>query len=306
MHHHAKTQEILSKMHPVTHKDRPLFDTYFSQYRQEVCECTFSDIFVRAELRHFLWCEYDGHLIVAFRSGDCCLQVLPPAGPHPEKILTQKFEGICDYHWVRVPESLMQKVPDGPWEFDRNNSDYLYLLSDLRSLAGKKYDGKRNFVKRMQAQNPVVKPLDVSMAEDCIRIQELWLETLQGNPTAKDESTSLTKAMQYFDVLPLQGIGVFIEDKMVGFAIGEPLNDDTFIEHFEKALPGYTGLYPFLTNEFAKTVPEKYIYLNREQDLGLEGLRKAKESWNPVGLQKKYTWKVHCEGVVKEPGEMTV
>ena len=75
---------------------------------------------------------------------------------------------------------------------------------------------------------------------------------------------------------------------LVGFAIGEPLNATTFVEHFEKGLPEFTGIYPFILNEFAKSLPQQFTHLNREQDLGLEGLRKSKESWNPEYLERKY------------------
>ena len=292
-------------MRPVTLADRSTFDRYFTEFPPEPCECTFADIFVRAELRHFLWCECEGHLVVAFRGREGCLEFLPPAGPDPEHIMQEHFSGFERYHWARIPKPLTEKLPGVPWELDRNNSDYLYSLADLRALDGKKYDGKRNFIRRMEKENPEFRPITAAMATDCIRIQELWLETQLDNPTAKDESSSLMKAVQHWDHLALTGIGVFVGGEMVSFAIGEHLNPTTYVEHFEKALPGHTGLYPYTTHAFVQSVPAQYQLLNREQDLGIEGLRKSKESWNPVGMTEKYTWKVHGD-VCHLPGEMTV
>lgn len=300
-----RCQQILTRMHPITMAEKPLFDRYFSRYPQYVCEATFQDIFVRTELRHFLYFECDGHLLISFRSREGCLQLLPPVGPDPEKVMREGFEGFSKYHWVRIHEELAQKLRDKESELDLDNSDYLYSLEELRSLAGGKFDGKRNFVKRMEQRNPVLRRIDGSMAADLIAVQETWLESQSESQSARDESSALMKAATHYDALGLHGIAAEVDGEIVGFAIGEPLNAGTFIEHYEKALPGYTGLYPWLTHNFAKSVPPPYTILNREQDLGIEGLRKSKESWNPVGRTLKYTWKVHTDSC-PVPGEMTV
>jgi hypothetical protein len=282
-------------MKPITLDDQPLFERYLSQYPPTVSELTFADIFCRTELRHFLYCEYEGHLLVSFRSSDSCFSLLAPVGPHPERIIRENFDGLCRYTWARIDEELAGKLQDLPLQFDRENSDYLYSLEELRTLAGKKYDGKRNFIKRMAKLNPQVRELSKESALDCIRVQEEWLEGQQDNPTARDESTAFMKAMQHFGELALRGIGVFVEEKLIGFAIGESLNPTTYVEHFEKGLSDYIGIYPFLLNAFAKAVPAPFTLLNREQDKGIEGLRKSKESWNPTGLVKKYTWAITCD-----------
>jgi len=84
------------------------------------------------------------------------------------------------------------------------------------------------------------------------------------------------------------GVCIFIGDKLQGFIIGEKLNNTTIVEHTEKADTKYKGAYQYLLREFAKSVPDKYIYINREQDLGILGLRKAKMGYLPVKMIKQF------------------
>ena len=105
----------------------------------------------------------------------------------------------------------------------------------------------------------------------------------------------MIKALRHFDALTLYGTGVFAGGVLVAFAIGEPLNPSTFVEHFEKGMPGYPGVYQFLLQAFAQSIPDAFPFLNREQDLGIDGLRRAKESWHPAQLVEKYKVRVRCQ-----------
>ncbi len=186
---------------------------------------------------------------------------------------------------------------------DRDNSDYVYRVEDLRTLRGKEYHGKRNFVRRFtDLYHPEVRLLTAAQSPECIHIQERWLEGQRNNESARDESTALIKVLRHFDDLGLRGVGVFAGESLVAFAMGEPLNTSTIVEHFEKALPGYTGAYQFLLQAFAKSIPEGFLLLNREQDLGIEGLRRATESWHPAQLVEKYTMRV-CKKAEERPRE---
>jgi hypothetical protein len=170
-------------------------------------------------------------------------------------------------------------------------------VEDLRELHGKAYHGKRNLAERFfQSCRPEVRPLTGAAAVDCLHVQEHWLEGQRHDPSARDESSALVKALHHFDVLSLHGIGVYVAGALVAFAVGERLNPRTFVEHFEKALPGYTGAYQFLLRAFARSLPEDVPFLNREQDLGVEGLRRAKQSWHPALMVEKYTLKVCAAG----------
>jgi hypothetical protein len=185
---------------------------------------------------------------------------------------------------------------------DRANSDYIYPIEDLRQLSGKAYHAKRNHAHRFaDLHNPEVHPLTAELAAGCLHVQEQWLEGQRNNESARDESTALVKALRHFNQLHLKGVAVLVAGSVVAFAIGEPLNPTTYVEHFEKALPGYTGVYQFLLRAFAQAIPDDFVWLNREQDLGVEGLRRAKESWHPAFLVEKYTLRVRRQAVSREP-----
>jgi len=291
-----KKDELLRRLRPVTLADKPLFDRYLAEHPPAVSELTFTNVFCWAEVRHHLFCEHDGHLLITYRQGDCCLSFYPPVGPAPQAVMRQRFEGFRDYCWTRLDTGLATALaPELEPVLDRDNSDYVYRTQDLRELAGRAYHGKRNLAGRFeQRYRPEVRPLDASVMADCLHVQERWLEGLRHDPSARDESTALLKCLQHFEALGLRGVGVQVEGALVGFAVGEPLNPRTFVEHFEKALPGYTGAWQYLLTAFARSLPQDVPFLNREQDLGVEGLRRAKQGWHPVLLVDKYTLRIHA------------
>ena len=281
---------FLDRCKPVTIADKPIFDRYLKAYPPVISELTFTNIFAWAEVKHHLYCECDKHLLVTYRDAKSILYLLPPVGPNPLHIMEKPVMGCRHYRWSRISEHLAHTASLGIHPvYDRKNSDYVYAIADLRALAGKKYDGKRNFIRRCMKFGAEVRSLRASDAVECLRIQEQWLEHQKGNPSARDESTALMKTLEHLARLDVQGIVVMIDGKLAGFAIGEPLNATTFVEHFEKGLPDVTGMYPFLLHAFAKSIPDSFTFLNREQDLGIEGIRKAKESWHPAFLERKYT-----------------
>ncbi len=285
--------ELLERCRPITLEDKALFDKYLRAYPQRISEYTFTDMFAWAEIRHHLWCEYDGHLLVSLRDEKGMLNLLPPIGPDPARILRVPLEGCKKIRWSYITEHLAHTAGIGKPHYERKNSDYVYNLQDLRELKGKKYDGKRNFIKRMAKLEPTVRAMTAADVPACLRMEEQWLAA-QASPSAKDEATAMAKALMHFDAFGLHGICVFVGETLAGFAVGEPLNDTMFVEHFEKGLPEFTGIYPFVLNEFAKSIPARYTHLNREQDLGLEGLRKSKQSWNPEYLIHTFSLTVRC------------
>jgi hypothetical protein len=115
------------------------------------------------------------------------------------------------------------------------------------------------------------------------------------NPTLKQEDMAIRNVFHYSTELDTQGTVIMKDDMIAGFAIGEPLNNNTFVDHFEKADTQFPGIYQFLLHELVKSIPEQYRYINREQDLGIEGLRKAKMAYNPVKMIEKFI--IKCENI---------
>jgi len=168
--------------------------------------------------------------------------------------------------------------------------DYVYDVGDLRALKGSRYDAKRALIKKFGGYYAEVCELDASTAADFIRVEEEWciLKECAKKKALSDEDTAVREALANFQELKLSGVCLKIWGNIKGFAIGEPLNSGTYVGHFEKASIGFNGIYQALLNEFAKRIPNEFVLLNMEQDLGVEGLRKAKESYHPVKMIEKF------------------
>ena len=220
-----------------------------------------------------------------------------PFGPD----LKKGFELLREYTGMEFPPMWIQqgeryldfKLLFGEYyEFipQRDAFDYIYLQSDLANLSGKKYHSKRNhisaFTKKYNWRSEVISEQNIPQILECMeewyiqnsdKMDELML-------TEKDGVRFMLENMQ---TLNIRGLAIFIENKAVAFTLGSPINRDVFDVHIEKALPEYATAYTVINNEFAKALID-YKYINREDDLGLEGLRKAKLSYKPHILLKKY------------------
>ena len=177
------------------------------------------------------------------------------------------------------------------FEPDRDFYDYIYDKSDLASLAGKKYHAKRNHISRFERNyNWRYEEINKDNIESCFEVWRGWCEdkNCSGSGKLKKESCALGKALEHFEKLGLCGGLLFADDKPVAFCLGERQRSDTFITHYEKALPEYEGAYALINREFAKNTVGNFKYINREEDTGQEGLRKAKLSYHPAILLEKY------------------
>ena len=173
----------------------------------------------------------------------------------------------------------------------RERYDYIYNSSDLINLEGKKYHSKRNFINRFLRENPdwVYEDINKDNITECKDMHKKW-KHLNGNTdkdTNGEEKCALKSAIDNYEELDLLGGLIRAKDEIVAFTIGEQLSDETFVIHFEKAFSNITGTYPMINNQFAKINLSKYKYINREEDIGEEGLRKAKLSYYPEILLEK-------------------
>lgn len=173
---------------------------------------------------------------------------------------------------------------------DRDYFEYIYLSEDLAELKGRKYHGKRNHISKFKNQyNYTFELIDDHNKEDALLVSKLWCEqnVLGEDNGLTHEICAIRQAFRYFDELKFQGAVIKIDGKPVAMTAGERVCDDVFVVHFEKALPGYNGLYAAINNFFAKELTQ-YRYINREEDLGIEGLRKAKLSYRPSILLEEF------------------
>lgn len=174
--------------------------------------------------------------------------------------------------------------------------DYVYAIEDLAELKGRKYQKKRNHANRFRSEHPnyevlPLTPCNMDMARHMIND---WYKTRMKEDPDGDymlENIALAKACRYFSQLGMEGILLMEDDRVLAVTMGSQMAADTFDIHFEKAREEVDGAYTVVNQEFARYLRQKYpevAYLNREEDMGLEGLRKAKLSYHPHHLQEDY------------------
>ena len=169
---------------------------------------------------------------------------------------------------------------------DRNNFDYLYYRKDLAELSGREYHKKRNLVNGfINTYECIQRPLTKDNARDALVVLDKWRE----EKGSDGDYASAKEGIELFSELKLRGAVYYIEGKPVGYCMGEALAKGTmFAVHFEKAIDEYKGIYQFINQAFAQSLPAYFKVINREQDLGDEGLRQAKMTYRPFGFVKKY------------------
>jgi uncharacterized protein len=272
--------------------DKLIFDDFFNKYKQEISEMTFTNLFCWRNSKKNKFCIYKGHLIISYLE-DNITKYYAPIGEKAKDII---IELILEKNFLfeRVPENLINELNEEKnlinIEEQRMHFDYVYLIKDLNLMEGGKYVQKRNQIRQFEKNNPKICSLNKETAHKFAEFQETWkkMVSFDFNYIMQSEDEALTEALKNFEILNLNGICVHINDELKGFAIGEKLNETTYVEHFEKAVVNLTGTYQFTLKTFVDSIDKKFIYLNREQDLGVEGLSKAKQSWNPAFLIKKY------------------
>lgn len=179
---------------------------------------------------------------------------------------------------------------------DRNNYDYVYSIRDLAELRGRKYQRKRNHLNRFLQDYPnaVIQPITDENTNEVWQMVSLWYDLRLQEDHTQDfhmEQAAIRKALLNRNALGMEGLLLRIDGKIAAMTLGSRLSANTFDVHFEKALDRYDGAYAMINREFARYLQEKYpeiLWLNREDDLGIDGLRKAKLSYYPDRLLDKY------------------
>ncbi len=215
-----------------------------------------------------------------------------PQGEGNRKKIIEELLHEENLHFYGLEErdvQFLEKEFPGMFEFkeNRDSADYIYLVSDLAELKGKKFHSKRNHIKFFEkTYNWTYEKLTSANLPDCIRMTEKWIE--ENEDKLEDgidvELDVIKRAFDYFEKAGYVGGVIRVDGEVVAWTLGEKLSDDTFCTHFEKAFASYRGAYPMINREFAKNELSDYIFVNREEDMGLEGLRKAKMSYRPVKL----------------------
>ncbi|MCL2478075.1 MAG: phosphatidylglycerol lysyltransferase domain-containing protein [Treponema sp.] len=216
---------------------------------------------------------------------------MTPSAPVDKGVLDELFS-THDF-WKDISDSILaqysEHIKDPGIEIseDRDNFDYLYLRSELAELPGKKFHKKRNLVAQFNSEYVCTsKPISAETSADALAVLEGW-EADREKPA---DYVPATEALKLHAELGLTGSVYYIENRPAAWCLGEnSVQRKMFTIHFEKALEEYKGIYQYINQAFAASLPADIVYLNREQDLGDEGLRQAKLSYRPCGFVRKFT-----------------
>ncbi len=265
------------------------------------CEYNFTNLYLWGRQKAAF---VEGHLVIFSQYGRQSFYLFPVGCNDKKAVLSALIEdakqrGIaCRFGGMTHDDcALLEKLFPSQfrYHFDRDSFDYVYAIEDLAELKGKKYQKKRNHLNRFRQTFPDHRfvPITKDNLSAVWQMVENWYALRQQEQPHMDfymERTALSKALRDFETLELEGLVLFVGDRMQAMAIGSRLYDDTFDIHFEKALDVNDGTYAAINNGFARYLQNKYPllrYLNREDDMGLEGLRKAKLSYYPDHMQEK-------------------
>ncbi len=292
-------------------EDKQIFDRFFNDFPPKISEFSFTNLFIWRNHYNFRFMEWEDHLLIfseeylkkwkkPLSNMDNVIFFLPPIGPEPEQIIIELFKVQSDIEIHRVPEDLSGRVKTSK-KFnalnleiieDRNNWDYVYEKQNLINLPGNKFRQKRRWLNKFfESHDYDFNLINEDWIEPCRQLQIEWCDRneCQSNEDLMEEQNAIDDSLKYFFDLKLNGGILCVDGKCVGYTFGEMLNKDTAVIHIEKAHAEYEGSYQAINNLFLKNCCESdATYINREQDLGISGLRRAKESYKPHHMVKKH------------------
>lgn len=282
-------------------KDKAIFDELSYDGFHRGCEFSFSNLYLWGQQKFALL----DNQIVLFSQFDRRSVYPFPMGQGEKKsiidaiIKDAKSRGIpcritgLDRNAAKLLEELYpQKFV---FHYDEGSFDYVYAIEDLAELKGKKFHSKRNHINRFLEENPsyYVEALCESNVEKAKEMVSLWYdERKRSDPNGDyfEEEVAIKKAFRDYKVLGMEGLLLCNENRVLAVTMGSPMTYDTFDIHFEKAISDVNGAYAMINREFARWIQGKHPnikYLDREEDMGHEGLRKAKQSYYPHHMIEK-------------------
>ena len=288
----------------VTLCDKPWVDDIVRAENSPSADYNFGNIFIwdrrykqliaRCGDRMLTKLRYDGKPTFVFPIGVGPLQ---PAIEALREFAAAKGYPFCLRGITEEHRALLEREYPGRFSYreDIDNADYIYLAEKLSTYAGKALHGKKNHCNRFEAENDWdFVPITRELIPGCLDMLVVWNEenAARLDPSVIYEHDAVVRAFAAFERLGLEGGALRVGGKIVGFTMGEMCSSDTFDVHFEKADGSINGAYPMVCRELTRMLMARHPdlrYMNREDDMGLEPLRRSKESYKPEYLLKKHT-----------------
>lgn len=285
--------------HPITLEDRDWITKCLSAFGSRNCEFNYGNNYIWQEVYGSRTaCVEDCFCVRYEEGGETVFSYPAGADPIPalHKIIAfarETEENWCIYGLSEAQTKELEQLYPGEFECstDRKDSDYLYTVEKLSLLAGRKLHGKRNHIARfLDHTDWQYEPITADNLADVLAMDEQWYAQFReyDEEGLTDEHSVTQKSLTMLDELGMVGGCLRLEGRIVAYTFGEILGD-TMIVHVEKAFPKIQGAYPMINQQFVLHTCQELAYVNREEDLGDEGLRRAKLSYQPDMLLDKYT-----------------
>ncbi len=281
-------------------EDKETIDNLFKTYCSRSCERTFVNVFLWARYYRVEYALVEETAV--FKSENNGLAFAFPVGSdeNVQKAIAV-LEEYCkargeELKFYNVTPEMFEQLE--AWypnryqiEYDRDIADYVYECEKLTTLAGKKLHAKRNHINKFKAtyEDWTYETLTEENLEDCFQMALKWrnLNQCDEDNDKNNEMCVTLNSLRLFKELGLKGGVLKVEGEIVAFTLGEAICGETFVVHIEKAFADIQGAYPMINQQFVANECQEFKYINREEDTGSEGLRKAKLSYRPVFLIEK-------------------
>ena len=292
--------------HPLTISDREVMQAVTLKAGRRNCNYTFANLVGWQFWFHTEVCVLPDAVVLRFTfEGERAYMVCTASDMQPQLISALLDDcdgrllliGLEDSQALAVSQLSQFTIKVKP---QRNQYDYIYRCDRLATLRGGAYQAKRNHVKRFRAEHPnfEYRPLTPELFNECRRLTALWREEKEANGgTIAAEQRVMETVFANWDALGMTGGCIFADGRMMAFTYGAAVTTDTFDVCVEKADRHVEGAFAIINQQFAEHLSEQFTYLNREEDMGIEGLRKSKLSYHPeilltynaITIRKAYT-----------------
>ncbi len=285
------------KFKAISLEDREIIAGYARTFDLTSCEYSFANLYSWKNVHRRSWSLYRRRLLIRDDNrGDLFM----PAG---EPLLTGELVHLSNTlrhmglsgNMALVPETFIQANPDLERHYEiekiRDEADYIYAVEKLSSLRGKKLQKKKNLIAQFKRSWPdyALAPLAGNLASACRKLaQKLLVRRLEISRSIGEEHAALQQAFAAFHAVGFEGLVLLVAGKPVAFSIFSRLNSEMYDIHFEKADPEFKGAAQIINRETARLLAPRCTFINREQDLGIPGLRQAKRSYDPERIESPY------------------
>ncbi|QHQ63105.1 DUF2156 domain-containing protein [Anaerocolumna sedimenticola] len=284
----------------LTIEDRDIIEKYLEKDKHRACDYSAGNLILWSDVYNTRFAIEKDMLFIKFMKDNENYFAFPMGGGN----IKQALEWLIAYCKNQKIEFKMNLIEPSmykeieklyPCEYEityvRDSADYVYLVEDLKNLSGKKYHGKKNHINKFVKTYPdwTYDTITDENTKECIEMVKEWGKEngSSGDSSKADEINVLIKGLEHRKELHMIGGIIRAEGRIVALTMGEKSGEDMFIIHFEKAFADVSGAYPMINQQFIIHELSGYTYVNREEDMGIKGLRKAKESYHPVFMAEK-------------------